>query len=204
MLPLLKERVNDQVPRAVAAAISTADLLDYDDNPRRSKEVDDRYQAATLRFLVSELDALSMSELKTLKTVFKDCFLHTLSGLELPVTHRLRSWVDLEDPRNVFEHELGHARPLPQEVRQRTIVEVTFMKERALVYPNGLCETPEDMPLKHRLKALCACAPDSLSDADVGIALWHASRTDDMGFVTAISQTAFGKPRHKAEDLFRS
>lgn len=203
MLPLLKERVSDRVQKAVAAAISADDLLEYDGNPFQSKEVDDRYQAATLRFLVSELDALSASELRTLKTVFRDCFLRTLSVLELPDTSGLRSWVDLESPRNVIAHELGHARPLPSKVRQQTIVEVTFTKARALVYPNGLCETRESIPLGDRLKALCACAPDSLSDADVGMALCYASRTDDMGFVTAISKTAFGKPRHREEDLFQ-
>lgn len=199
MLSALNERIKNRMLPAVASAITVAEFLDYDGNSHPTKEIFIRYHAATLTFHLSELDSLSTEEQRKLRGHFETLYLETLSNLGLPISAGLLSWVHPDSPRNVIKHELDHCGPLPPKAREKTIVEITFMKIGEITYPNGGFQILEDVGLDERTKALCLCNPDTLSDADAEMAVYYAGQTSDPDLMAEVLRTISIKPKHDGD-----
>lgn len=203
MLEALTLRISSRFPPALNSPITEYEAYYYWSrimegltNLPDFKQVDDNYQAASIRFTAQEIDALGAEDFLNLQFALQEVIVSSFYTKGMSVPEDSAMYLIPGDRRNVLVHELEHLDALPESLRNNSGIDVLMFRDSSgKIEVDGIAYY-DMMAATNYENALAAMAPRSISISDIDAARIFAARTEDQDFINLIEQRIGERETH--------
>lgn len=180
----LKQQINIDVPKSINSR------REYDRYLLLSRTLDtlgaskELYDASCLKLPFWKLESLNSEQLKELKEHLKKTVLNN-NKADLMYLDNIHAVLDPESEFNIIEHELDHLKVLPEGIRNKSTVDISFVWYEGKFFIVGGANY-DRASVDSFKKAVSATEPKNLSEDDIEIARRYAKETGNLEFIKQI------------------